>query len=635
MLFQSWQKITVFWGILGSFLYSLIVANIPLVDKLDLFFYDALNRKFPHLKISSEIVLLKLQEEDLREKGLLNESVIYTNLLTQILEKKANVVILNLLPNWVDNSEYEEIINPIKSLISKYPDQIVIVNNTKKISSYQKPEIYIYYSLIPFDSKGNPQIKPEKIFGFFEYEIEAENQMSIKSFRRKVSLSGDFVPSDNLTETKTFQSFALLGLNKYYQQQNFINKKLPKINQLEVNFLDNKLQFNYLNSENGKIFKANNLTNKIVLVGFQYSDKNKSILIDSPWGNKINTLEFQANILNNLIENNYYYNVPYFIVISIIIIGGILISIFLVKFKNFSNYKPSDKSYFFILLFIFFYLVLVMINWRLRLILPLASPIIIWLLTAISLKLYLIFGLQEDVIQQQQAELYRLQSTEREAIISYSKKLLHRIAASIHDGPLQQLKMIMDNLELIQFKQPNSELDEVLDKLENFGKEIRIHLNNTDNLSFKITPELKEGLHLGIQKKIKQLITNKQLILPVNTNINQLKEPELNSFWIESREDIFRFFCEAINNVIKHVQYPNGNATFVTVNLSQKQAEAKLEIINDGSKINIDTRIRGGYGTKLMSTIASELPQGSWEMVSNNGLISVILMWNMESFHYG
>jgi len=63
VLFQSWQKITVFWGIFWSFFYSLIVANIPLVDKLDLYFYDALNRKFPHFKVSSEIVLLKYKKK--------------------------------------------------------------------------------------------------------------------------------------------------------------------------------------------------------------------------------------------------------------------------------------------------------------------------------------------------------------------------------------------------------------------------------------------------------------------------------------------------------------------------------------------------------------------------------------------
>lgn len=633
MFFQSWQKITFFWGLFWSFLYSLILSNIPLVNKLDLYFYDALAQRFPHQKISSEIVLLKIKEKDLREKGFLNESVIYANLVTQILEKKASVVILNLLPNWVDNSEYTEISQPIKSLINNYPGQLVIVTQTKKIETYQKPEIKIYYNLIPFDSDGNPQIEPETILGFFEYEIEAKKPISLKSSGRKVSLLGDFIPSDDLTETKSFQSFALLGLNKYYQQQNYTNKQLPKINQLQVNFLDHQLEFSHINSENGKIFNSNNLTNKIVLVGYQNLDKEDSRLIKSPGNYEITDLDFQANIINNLIQNNYYYHVPDFLIVTITIIGVILVIIFLIKFEVSSNYKLSNKSYFLSLLLIFFYTILVIINWNLRLILPLAAPIIIWLLTATSLKLYLFFGLQKYLIQQQQAELYRLQSIERKAIISYSQKLLHRIAVSIHDGPLQQLKTIMDNLELIQMRQPNlDELDQVLDQLESLGKEIRINLDSSNKLSFEITPELREGLDKGIKRKLTQLIKNKQLILQVNTNIHRLEESELNSFWLESREDIFHFFCEAINNVIKHAQPPNGNASYLIVNLSQKQTQAKLEIINNGAEITTDNnpRIKGGYGTKLISAIASELPQGSYQIESSNNIYSVSLTWTMN-----
>jgi signal transduction histidine kinase len=633
VFFQSWQKITFFWGLFWSFLYSLILSNIPLVNKLDLYFYDALFRRFPHQKVSPEIVLLKIKEKDLREKGFLNESVIYANLVTQILEKKASVVILNLLPNWVDNSEYTEISQPIKSLINNHYNQLVIVTQTKKIETYQKPEIKIYYNLIPFDSDGNPRIEPETILGFFEYEIEAKKPISLKSSARKVSLLADFIPSDDLTETKTFRSFALLGLYKYYQQQNHPNKRLPKINQLQVNFLDHQLEFPHINIKNGTIVNANNLTNKIVLVGYQDLDKEHSRLIKSPGNYEISDLDFQANILNNLIQNNCYYDVPYFVIVTITIMGVILIIILSIQVDTFSTYQLTNKSYFLSLLLIFFYIILVIINWKLRLILPLVAPIIIWLLTATSLKLYLFFGLQKYLIQQQQSELYRLQSIERKAIISYSQKLLHRIAVSIHDGPLQQLKTIMDNLELIQIRQPNlEELDHILDQLENLGKEIRINLDSSNKLSFAITPELREGLDQGIKRKLTQLMKNKQLILQVNTNINRLEESELNSFWLESREDIFHLFCEAINNVIKHAQPPNGNATYLIVNLSQKQAQAKLEIINDGAKIAPEnkSRIKGGYGTKLISIIASELPQGSYKIESSNNIYSVTLTWTMN-----
>ena len=93
----------------------------------------------------------------------------------------------------------------------------------------------------------------------------------------------------------------------------------------------------------------------------------------------------------------------------------------------------------------------------------------------------------------------------------------------------------------------------------------------------------------------------------------------------------FFFFCEAINNVLKHAQPPFGNATYLKVNLSQQQDKCLLEIINDGSEIVSDVKQRttGGYGTKLMETIASELPSGHWQRSINDNLIYVSLSWHI------
>jgi signal transduction histidine kinase len=51
----------------------------------------------------------------------------------------------------------------------------------------------------------------------------------------------------------------------------------------------------------------------------------------------------------------------------------------------------------------------------------------------------------------------------------------------------------------------------------------------------------------------------------VITELQPLEEPELNSVWIEQREEIYRFFREALNNMIKHAQAPRGNATQVCI----------------------------------------------------------------------
>jgi signal transduction histidine kinase len=194
--------------------------------------------------------------------------------------------------------------------------------------------------------------------------------------------------------------------------------------------------------------------------------------------------------------------------------------------------------------------------------------------------------------------------------------------------------MVMDEIELLEMEQGNDRLTPVLDKLENIGKNIRIYLDHTRNLSFEISPVLRQGLELGIRRKIAQLKESREAVLGIKYNINKLEEPVLNSLWLESREDIFRFFCEAINNVIKHAQYPYGNASYLEVNLYQKQERAILEIINDGVQLKENTRTRkkGGYGTKLMSTIASELPDGNCEFNLDMNIYSVKLTWNMSFF---
>ena len=74
--------------------------------------------------------------------------------------------------------------------------------------------------------------------------------------------------------------------------------------------------------------------------------------------------------------------------------------------------------------------------------------------TEISLFTCLLWTVQQDLINQQQCEIDRLQTVEQASVISQARKLMHRLASDIHDGPLQELKVIMDRLELLQIQYP-------------------------------------------------------------------------------------------------------------------------------------------------------------------------------------
>jgi signal transduction histidine kinase len=268
-------------------------------------------------------------------------------------------------------------------------------------------------------------------------------------------------------------------------------------------------------------------------------------------------------------------------------------------------------------------------------------PIVIPLLILVAIGLLILFALklnwQKNLINEQQCELDRLHTIEQSAVISQIHKLLHRIAADIHDGPLQELKLVIDQLELLQMNFSDLDFNPILDRLEDLGDRLRQQLNQTRELALEITPDLREGLDIGITKKLQHLVDSGELKLRVIHNLQPLAEPQLNSSWLEAREDIYRFFAEAIANVIYHAQPPQGTATQVKVRLMQQDGLCTMTIENDGEildrsilEITTQQRQRGGYGMKLMQAIASDLPNGAFERIAlAEGGMRVQLTWHL------
>jgi signal transduction histidine kinase len=270
--------------------------------------------------------------------------------------------------------------------------------------------------------------------------------------------------------------------------------------------------------------------------------------------------------------------------------------------------------------------------------LPIALLGLTWCATLLSVFFYMRLKRQKNLISQQQCEIDRLQTVEQTAVISQARKLMHRLASDIHDGPLQELKLIMDRLELLQMQAPQLPVDPILDQLSTLGTHLREHLSQTRGIALTITPELRDGLAHGIQTRLNQLTQSGELTLKVIAHLQPLPEPILNSLWLEAREDIYRFFNEALHNVIRHAQPPHGTATQVTISLERHNTHCALIIENDGDLLDPavfdptpQQRQRGGYGTKLLDTIAAELPAGSLERVPlAEGGLRVRLTWMLD-----
>jgi signal transduction histidine kinase len=471
-------------------------------------------------------------------------------------------------------------------------------------------------------------------------------------------LAGYFVYVENIQETQKLQSVAVLALEKFSSPLG--NKALTQIIQSEqtpltetavgINFYGPAGTFprlnvsSFCNSTSAQLTQctaptnpeAHKVRNKLVLIDLPREDL-VSFGVSSPFGDRMSVGEVQANLIGNLMTDSFLRTFPEWFDYTLTTLGAVFFSLILTSgiFQNGSQPTIRLKSWL-SLGFVGGYVIFsVLSSWQ-GLIIPLAIPILTWIGTGVSVAVCLLFWQKQQQLIQERRKL-----AERQAVLSQARKLLHRVAADIHDGPLQELKLVMDGVELLAIKHPTLNPNPLLDRLEAVGRNLRDQLRNTRTMAEKleVTPELQTGLDKGIQQQLQQLVGSGELTLKVDAHLQPLLEPELDSTWIDAREDIFRFFKEAIANVIRHAQPPNGTATQVTVSLFQQGTQCTLIIKNDLTDpkpvVLKSTSIRahsGGYGTKLMATIAAELPDGYWERVrSADGGIQVTLTWTLKT----
>jgi signal transduction histidine kinase len=640
---KTWRNTAVWLGIAWSLLWSIILVNVPLVQKLELDIQDNLTRSGNSSNPPNEILLIKIKEEDLKKWKAPQEPIFYADLVKRLLEEDAAVVVLNLLPNWIETAD--RINNPISQLVRQHYAKVVLVLPTTSLSQLNPTEWRTYKSFIPFDDRGEHLIRPREVLGFSEYEPEAKNPVSLSSSARQAYLSGKFFLSDDFDGIE-IDSAAWLAYQKFQQQQRKKTNLLSKKNQhpLQIYFWGPTGTFTELDidlqSFSKRTHSLKQVRNKILFLGFVDRNNPDSFSIESPFKDNMPALELQANITANLLTKSLYRVIPWYWSSVVIAVGGIAIGqiIVLGMFES-----GSRRRWYWLILstsgIILYLSGLNLICFANKLIVPIALPILSWSAGAVSIIISMFLGVQKKLIHQQNCEIARLRSIEQEAIISQSRKLLHRLASNIHDDPLQEFKTILDSLEIFQLTKPSLNLDPILDQLEQMGHHLRQHLIQTRTIALELTPELRDGLDVGINKKLQDLVNSGKLTLKVLLSLQPIEEPKLNSFWLEAREDIYRFFCEAIANIINHAQPPNGNATQVRVSLSQQLAQCTLIIENDGdrmsnSALEIPLRKRkyGGYGTKLMETIASELPGGSIERLTlAEGGMRVKLTWNFNN----
>ncbi len=634
------QSIAMGIAIAWSLIYCAIAGNLPSIQKAELDVQDSLIRLHKPGLPPEQILLLKVDASERSGYDLHNLSklnLFYATLVKSLIDQGAKVVVLNLpeqMKQYVNTDT--RFTQPLKDEIRQYSKQIVLVARPSTLPA-GTATLNIYDHLLPSRDDGTRSIVPEQIVSYFRY---APNARGLNNPARRAELFGRFSyegdPNPNLYHR--VKSVATLALEKFYKASND-RASLQRVSSLQalsplmVNFWGAEYTFPSIQFQlqcasqiqlgqcRGLIDPqtVQKLRDKLVLVDLPEGELPESYGERTPYG-EMSIAEIQANLIASLMTHSFLRTTAKGFDSTITTFGFVLIGLYITHRSKVRLIYRSDLWFF--LGLVGGYLGLSLILFWQGLLLPLSLPIIGWIGTGVGVAAFLI--LRQSVQQRQKL-------AERQAVLMQTRKLLHRIATDIHDGSLQELKLVMDKLELLNIQHPSPLIDPLLDHLEAIGLSLRNQLSNTRTIAEKleITPELQFGLSQGIEQWLEQLIRAGDLTLNLNLHLQLLREPKSDSAWIDAREDVFRFFREAIANLIHHAQPPNGTATQVSIALSQSGTQCRLVIENDG--ISNHKRKTGGYGTKLMTTIASELTNGVWERVAlEKGGTRVTLKWTIE-----
>ncbi len=590
----------------------------------------------------------------------------YAALTLQLLEEaEAEVVVLNLPSSFVVPQRLgtDDLDAPLRQIIQQYPNRLVLA--TRSSESFRQAEINIYNHFLPFSSLLLEYlIPPEDIQGVVQYQTDPDGIL------RRAQLWGEFRRRDS-QRIQTFAFVEVLALVKY--KPDIAERLFQRGNQVVFNPLASSQSIPKISIEQvcaGSALGActgeldpevrERLRGRVVLVGF-VGGYPETFPVMTATGSQIPAVELQAQIVSSLLQEMFFQPLPRWVEVLLIHLAGIgtglVLSLPAASSSDLgrnSGFASPAKRHFSPLsmttqsrqwprilgliwgLTIGAYGILggaQFVIWRQ--VWPLALPLLSTGLTALSTLVTMVLLQSRERLQAQQQELDQMRRAEQEAAVDQARKLLYRVATDIHDQELQELKLVMDDLEMLQWKQDQGipietkAYDHLLQQLEQMGRGIRDQLNDVRTLASKlhVSPTLREGLHKGIEIYIETLVATDVLTLRVDKDLHPLRESSTGA-WLDHREDIMRFFREAMANVISHVQPPKGDATFVRIQLSQTGSDCCLEVTNNGAEFAPNRR--GGYGTKAMNTIARDLPQGSWQRIHRpDGITCVELRWQM------
>ncbi len=167
-----------------------------------------------------------------------------------------------------------------------------------------------------------------------------------------------------------------------------------------------------------------------------------------------------------------------------------------------------------------------------------------------------------------QAEKERLRSR----VVAVAEHERMRVAASLHDGPIQQLGALSLRLELLAAQVTRGEIDEAFASMHRVRDEVAAEMQALRRLMSSLRPPVidERGIVHALRECAGQLLDHRDVEFEVESSVDTARDPELETV-------IYRIAREALLNVDKHAR-----ARRVDISLSKRGDELVLSIRDDG-----------------------------------------------------
>ena len=144
------------------------------------------------------------------------------------------------------------------------------------------------------------------------------------------------------------------------------------------------------------------------------------------------------------------------------------------------------------------------------------------------------------------------------------------------------------------------------------------------DLIWTIRPQAEsmESLLLRIQKNFKDLFEQQKINFRINWQNKDLKKWKISD---TNKQNTYLILKEALNNILKY-----AGASEVTISIKPKQNTIEITITDNGNGFDVAQAGNQGNGLQNMRTRALELPDGYFQIASNQSGTTIIFGFSLK-----